>query len=81
MPLVLCISSFLCEAPANCGMNFNHQSLKWLNCVLLSNYLQEVLVGQSPQVICVLHGNQTNFLFIFFSPPNAKFQTDSILRS
>ncbi len=53
-----------------------------LNCVLLSNYLQEVLVGQSPQVICVLHGNQTDFLFIFFSPPpNAKFQTDSILRS
>ncbi len=52
-----------------------------LNCFLLSNYLQEVLVGQSPQVICVLHGNQTDFLFIFFSPPNAKFQTDSILRS
>jgi hypothetical protein len=53
-----------------------------LNCVLLSNYLQEVLVGQSPQVICVLHGNQTNFLLIFFSPPpNAKFRTDSILRS
>lgn len=53
-----------------------------LNCVLLSNYLQEVLVGQSPQVKRVLHGIQTKFFFIFFSPPlNAKFQTDSKLRS